>query len=128
MYEYGRNVNELLGQTMANVYQYGSDELHFVTDDGKHYMLYHPQGCCEYVYIEDICGDLEDLVGAPLLRVEESSNSQDHPHGVRLDYEPESFTWTFYKFATIKGYVDVRWYGSSNGYYGEGVDFTEITN
>ena len=69
--------------------------------------------------INDIVGDLEDLVGEPLLVAEEVQgetpvdfNERDH----------ESVTWTFYKFATRKGYVDVRWLGESNGYYSEGVD------
>ena len=77
----------------------------------------HHQDCCEHVYIEDICGDLNDLVGSPLLEAEEVS---DYDAGPLVEYE-ESHTWTFYKFATRKGFVTVRWYGSSNGYYSESV-------
>ena len=113
-------MSELMGKTLSSVVNNSNEELIFTTDDGVQYIMYHCQDCCENVYIEDICGDLEDLVNTPILLAEESSNRD----GVALpDYDSESYTWTFYRFRTIKGSVDIRWYGSSNGYYGEGVSF-----
>jgi hypothetical protein len=72
----------------------------------------------------DIAGDLNDLIGTPLLMAEEITNEQDvNPEGVTIPEYQYSFTWTFYKLATIKGSVTLSWYGESNGYYNESVSF-----
>lgn len=72
----------------------------------------------------DIAGDLNDLIGTPLLLADEITNEQNvNPEGVKIPEYQESFTWTFYKLATIKGSVTLSWYGSSNGYYNESVSF-----
>lgn len=115
------NVTELLGKTLVSVVNESNDKLIFTTIDGDVYVMLHDQQCRENVYLEDIVGDLDDLVGSPILISEECDGESPS-----VNYIPESFTWTFYKFATIKGYVDLRWYGESNGYYSEGVDFYKL--
>jgi hypothetical protein len=107
---------ELLGRTL---YRAEADDsvLTLYLSNTNYVRFQHHQDCCEHVYIEDICGDLDDLVGAPLVEAEEVS---DYEAGPLNEYE-ESYTWTFYRFRTRKGSVIVRWYGSSNGYYSESV-------
>ena len=119
-------VSALLGKTLSDVRQVDNEEIHFTTSEGETFKMYHSQDCCESVYIEDIEGDLQSLVGNPILVAEESSNSEAHPDGKEPEWADDSFTWTFYKLATIKGHVDIRWYGSSNGYYSESVDFVKV--
>lgn len=116
------DVSELLGKTIVKITPVNQpiDELWFDCDDGSKYRMYHYQDCCESVEVEDIAGDLEDLIGSPLLQSEEVSN-MDEPE--TNAYLGESYTWTFYKFATIKGSVTLRWLGTSNGYYSESISF-----
>lgn len=116
-------LKDLIGKTLTKV-EASEYEIIFITNEGKRYSLYHSQDCCESVTVEDIVGDLNDLVGEPILLAEEAT-SNENPAGVTKKYQ-DSFTWTFYKFATSKGYVDIRWYGESNGYYSERVDFKEV--
>jgi hypothetical protein len=117
--------NELLGKTFKEVSVSG-DEIYFETVDGEKYKMYHSQDCCESVYIESVVGDVEDLIGFPILLAEEVV-SYENPEGYdATDKYQDSFTWTFYKLATVKGYVDIRWYGESNGYYSESVDLRKL--
>lgn len=111
--------SSIVGKTFTSVKSVDGDEVHFSGDDGD-YKLYHAPDCCESVDIEDITGELSDLEGSPILQAEESSNSEDNTK------DDESFTWTFYRLATIKGSVTIRFYGSSNGYYSESVDFVRL--
>ena len=119
MYSFSIDFSSLVGKVMKEV-DVGNDNIKFVTVDGEVYNMYHDQDCCESVSVESVVGDVQDLIGVPLLVAEESS-SNANPDGAEVSEYQESFTWTFYKLATIKGYVDIRWYGESNGYYSEGV-------
>ena len=110
------DIKEMQGKTFGIVFEDG-ERLVF-ENDTERYIFYHSQDCCESVYIESISGDLNDLIGVPLLLAEEVSSDDEGP----LNEYEDSYTWTFYKFGTIKGYVDVRWYGTSNGYYSESVN------
>jgi hypothetical protein len=119
--------SDLIGKVLTAIKgAVGDDYIRFSCADGTEYQLWHYQDCCECVSVEDICGDLNDLIGSPILIAEEST-SGDNPPDVDMAKEyQDSFTWTFYKLDTAKGGVTIRWYGSSNGYYSERVEFVEI--
>jgi len=115
---------EILGKTITHI-KSEHDYIQFTCDDGDRFSMYHEQSCCENVYVEDIIGDLDDLLDSPILMAEEVVNCDENPEGVPTKEYQDSFTWTFYKLATIKGYVTIRWYGESNGYYSESVTFSK---
>lgn len=128
----------------------GYDELiTFECTDGSRFGMKYDPDCCASCDIEDIAGDVQDLIGNPILLAEEVSNSEptqavlddrkaeyerlvslnpDHYSSFKdfLSCRYESETWTFYKLATIKGSVTIRWYGSSNGYYSESASFYDL--
>jgi hypothetical protein len=135
------NFSDLVGVVLDGVTgKVGDDALRFTFSDGRTAKMHHSQDCCESVTLIDICGDLDDLVGSPVLYAEEVSDSHDKRgiapwqrsksdeffDALKDDNfrEPDdSFTWTFYRIGTVKGAVTLRWLGESNGYYSESVDF-----
>ncbi len=92
------------------------DEIVFTTNNDEVYSMYHSQNCCENVSVEDIVGDSDDILNSEILLAEESSEAGENSYS----------QWTYYKLATIKGDLSIRWYGSSNGYYSVDVTFNRV--
>lgn len=121
------NFNELVEKTLKSVENKDDEEIIFTTVDGEVFKLFHLQDCCESVTVEDICGDLRDLIDSVILVAEEVINEHDVNHnGMPATDDQYSFTWTFYKIDTAKGGITIRWYGKSNGCYSESVDFCKV--
>ena len=123
--------DDLVGKVLKSV-QVDNDEIFFETEEGAKYRMWHEQECCESVYIEDICGDIQDIIGSPILVAEEVSSSgfaensghrnpEAEPSGWTPGEYSEAWAWTFYKIDTAKGGITIRWCGGSNGYYSIGV-------
>lgn len=119
------SISELIGKTLVDIHK-DIDSIVFTTSSGERYRMWHSQDCCEHVEIEDISGDLQDLIGYPIVVAEESASDKRPADLPEPEYEDESQTWTLYRLATERGYVVIRWYGSSNGYYSEAVDFEKV--
>lgn len=139
--------SELKGKTIAEIegLKEGSEEVFFTCTDGSKYRMIYHHDCCAGCSIEELIGcDVQDLIGHEVLMAEEVSSQEpdeakiaerkakydqetdkEYWYGPSPDngWKDESETWTFYKLATIKGSMTIRWYGSSNGYYSESPSF-----
>lgn len=126
-----KKFENLLGKVLKKIERTDSKEygerLIFVLKNGNKYCLYNPEhGNDQRLFIEDVCGDLTDLIDNPILLAEEVSNHNKNPEKIKPpknQEEDNSFTWTFYKLSTILGSVTIRFYGESNGYYSEKASF-----
>lgn len=119
----------LVGKTLVAIHV-GDEEINFLDSEGHKYKMYHQQDCCESVWLEDVNGDWDDLLGNPITVAEERTSyaGEEGDIGEPADnsYIDDSYTWTFYTISTIKGTVDLRWFGTSNGYYSETADFLQV--
>lgn len=105
-------LEDLKGRCFTRV-EASDDEIKFFLSDTRYVRMCHYQDCCENVQVEDICGDMDDLVDAYIVHFEERSEQGDSEWG--------SQTWTYYDIQTTRGCVNIRWLGESNGYYSESV-------
>lgn len=119
MNEQNTTIDAMIGKIATAITgESGDDKIVFSFSDGTAGTFLHHQDCCENVSVEDINGDWSDLIGSPIIVADERVSTGE----VVDDGWSDSTTWTFYTFRTIKGSVDVRWLGTSNGHYSERVD------
>jgi len=70
------NFSDLLGKVVVE-YQREQLFIAFKTSENEIFVLAHEQCCCESVFVEDVVGDLDDLLNVPILNAEESGNSKE---------------------------------------------------
>lgn len=109
------DISKIVGETIFKIIEEGNEKLVFFCKSGKIFVMHHEQDCCEFVEICDINGDLNGILGSPITLAEKVTNTDDT--GICHN------TWTFYKIGNLNETVVIRWFGESNGYYSEEVDF-----
>ena len=110
----------LVGLVIREIENRDNREIRIKTACDRSFVMHHYQDCCEDVHIEDICGDLQDLVGYRIALANETTQNGEDGAG-----DPCRF-WTFYTLGCLNGDVTIRWLGESE-YYSVAVDFEEIT-
>lgn len=156
---YYADFSELKGKTIKKIDDLtpGSDTVVFECTDGTRYQMHYYPDCCAHASVEEVVGDVSDLIDSEILMAEVVSSTlpdetkiaerkaeyekKQEAHKARYgnlddfytwgpspsnDWSDESETWVFYKLATLRGHVTIRWYGSSNGYYSETADFERL--
>jgi len=110
----------LVGETITEIIglKVDSDAVTFVTESGKRLAMHHHQNCCEHVRVVGASRGWENRLGR-VLSVSEKINDTVEAS--------ESATESIFTIKTTKGTIKIEWLGESNGWYGEGVDFDQIS-
>ena len=110
------DIKDMVGKKITGIY-YDEDYFQIRTDDCV-YAFYHEQDCCESVWLTQVDGVSDKIIGSRIVIAEVVTEEKDTEDG--------HTTWSFYKIGTNKGMIDFRFQGESNGCYSETVDLVKI--
>jgi hypothetical protein len=115
----------LLGEIITKIEGASESSTYVVLDlaNGKRFGMSHRQDCCECVAVHSVVGEIQNIIDSPVLSALEIEGD---PEGVEYTGW-ESHTFTSFRITTAKGTAEIRWLGESNGYYGESVNFAEVS-
>ena len=110
------DIKDLNGKKVIGIY-YDEENFQILTDDGV-YAFHHEYDCCESVWLTQVDGISDKIIGSRIVIAEVVTDEKDTEDG--------HTTWSFYKIGTNKGMIDFRFQGESNGCYSETVDLVKI--
>ena len=110
------DIDDLVGKVIKG-WAYSDEYFQILTDDYV-YIFYHEYSCCESVWLTQVDGINDKIIGSRIVIAEVVTDEKDTEYG--------HITWSFYKIGTNKGMIDFRFQGESNGYYSETVDLIKI--
>ena len=110
------HIDDLVGKAVRGL-AYSDEYFQILTDDCI-YIFYHEYSCCESVWLTQVDGISDKIIGSRIVIAEVVTDEKDTECG--------HITWSFYKIGTNKGMIDYRFQGESNGYYSETVDLVKV--
>ena len=110
------DMDDLVGKAIKG-WAYSDEYFQILTDDYV-YIFYHEYSCCESVWLTQVDGINDKIIGSRIVIAEVVTDEKDTEYG--------HITWSFYKIGTNKGMIDFCFQGESNGYYSETVDLIKI--
>ena len=110
------DIDELVGKVIKG-WAYSDMYFQILTDDCI-YIFYHEYDCCESVWLTQVDGISDKIIGSRIVIAEVVTDEKDTEYG--------HVTWSFYKISTNKGMIDFRWQGESDGGYSEIVNLVKI--
>lgn len=110
------DIKDMVGKKITGIY-YDEEYFQIRTDDCV-YAFYHEQDCCESVWLTQVDGISDKIIGSRIVIAEVVTDEKDTEYG--------HITWSFYKIGTNKGMIDFRWQGESDGGYSETVNLVKI--
>ena len=110
------DIKDMVGKKITGVY-YDEEYFQIRTDDCV-YAFYHEQDCCESVYLTQVDGISDKIIGSRIVIAEVVTDEKDTEHS--------HITWSFYKIGTNKGMIDFRFQGESDGGYSEIVNLVKV--
>ena len=100
------DIPNLIGSVVDDIQQ-NTETLTIKLQDGRTYLFGHEQECCEKVYLADMNGDINDLIGQTIT-IAHFSESPD---------KKSTTAWTFVHLSSPKGSLVIRWNADTDTQY-----------